>query len=124
MSTVHDSYQWFLNNVSIPGATNQTYTASLIGDYKVQVTKNSANTYTDPVTLYNAIEQANSMNYVITHTIQEEGVRTISDIDALNTDGLIEQIQYIDGLGRPMQTVITQGSFLGKDIVSFCKPLF
>ena len=31
------SYQWFLNGTAIPGATNQTYTASANGDYTVLV---------------------------------------------------------------------------------------
>jgi hypothetical protein len=33
-----DTYEWFLNGVLIPGATNPTYTATTTGNYKVRVT--------------------------------------------------------------------------------------
>jgi hypothetical protein len=32
------SYQWILNNVEIPGATKKQYTATAVGNYKVEVT--------------------------------------------------------------------------------------
>jgi hypothetical protein len=38
ISTAASTYQWYLNNVLIPGATNQTYIATLAGDYVVQIT--------------------------------------------------------------------------------------
>jgi PKD repeat protein len=38
-----DSYKWFRNNAVIPGATLSNYTATLIGEYYVEVRKNSTN---------------------------------------------------------------------------------
>lgn len=38
ISTASSSYQWYLNEVPIPGATDQTYVASQSGDYTVQIT--------------------------------------------------------------------------------------
>ena len=37
-SSIADSYQWSLNGVDIPGATSQTYTATLAGAYAVTTT--------------------------------------------------------------------------------------
>ena len=37
-SSIADSYQWSLNGVDIPGATSQTYTATLAGVYAVTTT--------------------------------------------------------------------------------------
>lgn len=44
------SYQWFLNDVEINGATNSTYTATVIGNYKV-VTKNCTNCFSTSNTI-------------------------------------------------------------------------
>ena len=37
-ANVGDSYQWYNNGVLIPGATNQTYVATVSGNYTVEVT--------------------------------------------------------------------------------------
>jgi hypothetical protein len=37
-SSVGDSYQWIRNGSDIVGATNQTFTATVVGDYQVRVT--------------------------------------------------------------------------------------
>ena len=43
-SSIADSYQWSLNGVDIPGATSQTYTATLAGVYAVTTTIGAAGT--------------------------------------------------------------------------------
>src|SRR5690606_33456528 len=36
-STAYDQYQWYLDGVALPGATNQTYVVTQNGTYKVEV---------------------------------------------------------------------------------------
>ncbi|MBA3900009.1 MAG: T9SS type A sorting domain-containing protein, partial [Bacteroidetes bacterium] len=40
-ATSHDDYQWYLNGAAISGATSQTHTATVNGDYTVEVTENN-----------------------------------------------------------------------------------
>jgi RHS repeat-associated protein len=116
-SATYDAYQWYMDNLSIPGATNQSYTASKPGNYKVNAFKGGQSSYSPTVALYSAIEQSGDMNYIIAHSIQGAGVSDADQIKDLTIGQLAEQIQYFDGLGRPIQTVITQGSYSGKDII-------
>jgi hypothetical protein len=44
MSSVGNSYQWFLNDIGIEGATNQTYKATKNGQYKVSVSTGDCQT--------------------------------------------------------------------------------
>src|SRR5690606_11448105 len=57
-----------------------------------------------------------NMNYIVSNTILRPGV-TEGDIDTLSINSMSQTIQYFDGLGRPIQTVMTQGSPDRKDIV-------
>ncbi len=62
-----------------------------------------------------------SRNYVIQNQIKFPGVTTQSQVDALLSDKKQQQVTYFDGLGRPLQTVIVEGSKEGtirKDIIS------
>jgi RHS repeat-associated protein len=113
----YDAYQWYKNNQVISGATGSTYNASVTGEYKVNATKNSKSKFSAPITLSEAIAQALDRNYIIAHSIQKDGITDPSQIKDMTVGQLAEQIQYFDGLGRPIQTVSTQGSPLGKDMV-------
>ncbi|MXV15624.1 DUF6443 domain-containing protein [Hufsiella ginkgonis] len=55
-----------------------------------------------------------SRNYVIVSTMKKEGVST--DTGATNCQ-VSQVVQYLDGLGRPLQTVQVKGSPTGKDVV-------
>lgn len=50
----YDSYQWFLNNESISGATSNTYDATEPGAYKVQVPLEGVLTYSNTLNLSQA----------------------------------------------------------------------
>lgn len=56
-------------------------------------------------------------NYIIRNAIQVPGVTSAAQINALTVDGNSQTVQYFDGLGRPIQTVTTQGSPLKQDVV-------
>ncbi len=59
----------------------------------------------------------NNYNYVVSNTILEDGNKTIESLEQLGADKREQNVTYLDGLGREVQTIITQGSPLGKDLV-------
>jgi len=66
-----------------------------------------------------AVGQSLNQNYVITQTPRLSGMMTDSALSSNQTDKTKVQtsIQYVDGLGRPIQTVQRQASPLGYDLV-------
>jgi RHS repeat-associated protein len=57
-------------------------------------------------------------NYVHQSTIKKPGITTQAQVDALSsTADRLQQVGYVDGLGRPIQTVTIKGSQGTKDIV-------
>jgi RHS repeat-associated protein len=56
-------------------------------------------------------------NFVTTTQILVPGIRSISQIGYIGADSLRRSVQYLDGLGRPIQTVDIQASSLGNDMV-------
>ena len=66
-----------------------------------------------------AAAQTTSQNYVLTNAPRVSGITNDSTLNAIagvNTK-LQTTIQYVDGLGRPVQTVQKQASPLGYDMV-------
>nr|WP_068890586.1 DUF6443 domain-containing protein [Pedobacter panaciterrae] len=58
-----------------------------------------------------------NQNYVITNTVKKPDVTNVNQFAGLTACDLNQTIQYLDGLGRPIQTVTVKGSPLLKDIV-------
>ena len=60
-----------------------------------------------------------SQNYVISNTVKRSGITLTSQLDVVNLNvcDLNQTIQYLDGLGRPLQTVTVKGSPSLKDLV-------
>ena len=70
---------------------------------------------------YFAYSQASSsQNYVMVNTIKTVDIKTAEQVLGLTitTQGKAQTISYFDGLGRPLQSVVTQGSASQKDIVA------
>ncbi|MFN8889584.1 MAG: DUF6443 domain-containing protein, partial [Cyclobacteriaceae bacterium] len=113
--TGFDTYSW-KNAADHEVSTAQTYSTSAPGNYYLTVTKTgvigSAIAFT---TLLDQLEGVN-MNYVVTNSILTS-VTIESSIADLPIENHSQGIQYFDGLGRPIQNVVTQGSPLKKDIV-------
>ena len=61
-----------------------------------------------------------SMNYVMNNSVKQSGVTTQTGVNALtiSTQGKSQSITYQDGLGRPLQNVVTNASASQKDIVT------
>ena len=69
---------------------------------------------------YSYAQATTSQNYVMTNTVKQSGVTTESAVNALTiaTQGKSQTIDYFDGLGRPMQNVITNGSATQHDLIT------
>lgn len=116
LNYTYDTYQWRRNGANISGAIASTYQASQAGDYTVQVSKGTATDVVSVAKLIGSGPAGQNMNYIVSNTILKAGV-TEADIDTLGVKSLSQTIQYFDGLGRPVQSVVTQGSPNKKDIV-------
>ncbi|MCD2421225.1 RHS repeat-associated core domain-containing protein [Niabella pedocola] len=71
-----------------------------------------------PLTMLRAqITPSNDQNFIYTRKIIKEGVKTAADLSALPVDSMRAEIQYLDGLGRSLQSVAVRSSPDKKDIV-------
>jgi hypothetical protein len=111
------SYSWRNSSGAIIG-TQATIMLTLPGEYTAVVTKTgvSGNGTSLPYTVALGPSGQN-LNYIVSNTIQQDGVMDINVVTNLLAESNNQTIQYFDGLGRPMQTVTTQGSPGKKDIV-------
>lgn len=65
-------------------------------------------------------QPSNDKNYVITTLVKQPGIfheAALSGLD-INNNTKAENITYFDGLGRPVQNVVTKGSASQKDIIT------
>lgn len=58
-----------------------------------------------------------NQNYVLTSTPRISGISTDSAMAGRSSCELMQSVQYVDGLGRPVQTIQVQGSSFGYDII-------
>jgi hypothetical protein len=65
-------------------------------------------------------QPSSSQNYVVSNTVKQAGITKEFQVYNLpiTTQGKAQAIAYFDGLGRPLQNVITQGSSTRKDIIA------
>ncbi|GHN02519.1 hypothetical protein WSM22_40080 [Cytophagales bacterium WSM2-2] len=110
----YSTYTWKDKNGTTIGSA-RTLSTSVAGDYTVVVTKGGAsgsgtNTYT-------LLGQMENTNYIAVKTVLVKDKQNDADVENLTIDNVSQSIQYFDGIGRPLQTVTTQGSPQKKDIV-------
>ncbi|MES2112736.1 MAG: DUF6443 domain-containing protein [Bacteroidota bacterium] len=128
------TYQWQsstdnLTFTNIPGATAAGYTPPALAVttyYKAVITSNGVSAPATPATvnvtdclILNTAATA-SVNYIATSTFRNSGVTSITgpaQLAAMNTCDVMQTVEYMDGLGRPIQTVHVKGSPLDKDVV-------
>lgn len=115
-NAIYDTYQWLDgSNNTISGATGSSYVTNVAGNYRVRVTKGATPAFTTTIFTVGTGVSGQVANYVTARTILKGGV--YSNEASLPIKHVNEVIQYFDGLGRPLQTVNTQGSPAGRDIV-------
>ena len=116
-SVPYDGYLW-RNKQNQEVGTESIFTTNQPGEYTVVVSRlGSANQGVSiPVKVGYGLELLN-LNYIVTNLIQVGSVTDPSMITLLPPESNRQSVQYFDGLGRPMQSVITQGSPAKKDFI-------
>ena len=59
----------------------------------------------------------NNINYIINKTIQTPGKKTVADLTNLTRNEISQATTFLDGLGRPVQTIAGEASPDGGDII-------
>jgi len=77
--------------------------------FKAYITRSEA----IPITL----NLTHSLNFILTSLPRVSGITDTSQLHNRTTAELMQSVQYIDGLGRPLQTVQVEGSPNGNDVV-------
>lgn len=120
------AYQWQsstdgVNFSNVSGATSLTYVPGNLSAatwYRVLVTSNGATAYSS-VGQVSIVSTSPDVSFVRTRTILKAGITDSAAALALTSPYDVTQTtQYVDGLGRPVQTVAMQQSPLQHDLVS------
>ncbi|MFC2123939.1 DUF6443 domain-containing protein [Bacteroidota bacterium] len=113
----YDFYNWVLDGEVIDGVDTSSIIVNNPGSYKVLVGYyNGPEVTTEQINIQPSyFNQPVSVNYVVMNTIQAENIRNEEDIINLGINNNSQSIEYMDGLGRTAQTVLTQSTAQGND---------
>ncbi len=109
-----DQYTWKDSQGGVVGS-GQTFNTATPDDYTVTVHKSGIYATSESYRVKSQFESIN-MNFIVSDQLIAQ-IKDVEEIDDLPVESRNQAIQYFDELGRPHQTVMTQGSPLGKDIV-------
>lgn len=116
-SIPYTTYSW-RNSANTVVGTASTFNTTTPDNYTVIVTQTGVtNSGTSPQQPVVAGLTGLNMNYILTNTILDNNITDPAAIPALVVEDNNQSVQYFDGLGRPIQSVTTQGSPLKKDLV-------
>ncbi|HEY8934242.1 MAG TPA: DUF6443 domain-containing protein [Cyclobacteriaceae bacterium] len=112
----YTTYAW-KNSANVSVGNTQTITTKIPDTYSVTLTKSGATA--SPISfVLGAQFTGQNVNYVITNTPLVDNLTNPAILNNISVDSVSQNIMYYDGLGRPAQNVVTQGSPLRKDIVT------
>jgi hypothetical protein len=114
----YHSYQWMRDGQNIIGANGQNLAVTEPGVYTVKVKGSSiaAEVISPGFQVYGDPLKAQNLNYISTITFLDKEMDP-SALHMINPELYSQSTTYFDGIGRPMQTVITRGSTQGFDVV-------
>lgn len=114
----YHNYEWYRNNQLIVGESLHELIVKRPGAYKVKIRATSSSPFytTGELIISDALEKQ-AMNYIISIDFLKEGVTNQTDIFDLTASDFRQAIQYFDGLGRQIQSVILGESPTGRDVV-------
>lgn len=118
------TYAWQKDNVAITGATSNTYTPTIAGDYKVQVTSGTCSTQSTATTIYTCGRTAIGKMLALTNAVSlissEGGANFGTAIDDLgritNTTGLTTTVGTIDGSTAVLGGVISSTNGIASSV--------
>jgi RHS repeat-associated protein len=112
----YDSYRWMTEDGSVLSTQPQLRTRQP-GVYTVTVTRTGALATSSPFSVKGQFDNPFA-NAVSTNRISVKGISDLSIVSQLTVDSASQNVQYLDGLGRPIQSVVTQSSPLRSDMVT------
>ncbi|RZS99558.1 DUF6443 domain-containing protein [Aquimarina brevivitae] len=112
----YPSYQWYKDNIPISGAINKDYILSEPGNYSLKITLQGGTTrFTDPVVVY---KNSDLVNYVRVRSVQQEGFMSELSVQQAPVSQVKTVTNYLDYMGRALQSVTKQFSPQKKDLVT------
>ena len=132
-TAIHNQHQWQKLNGTVwedvVGATANTYTLPnpTIADSGTQYRCKITNAWVTGLTLLTreyTLEEVQpvsipqqALNYIIASSVIKEGIKDDQVMDNFAVKDINKSVEYFDGLGRPIQSVIVQGSPDKNDVV-------
>jgi RHS repeat-associated protein len=113
--SMYDTYAW-KNSAGATVATTTNFTATAPDSYTVTTTKGTASITSPPFVLADQFA-GQSANFIVSYNVQAAGITPSMAMAGLTPAQVNVDVQYFDGLGRPLQTVSASASPLRADIV-------
>lgn len=110
----YDTYTWHNSANTVVGSA-QSFNAATADSYTVTVTKMGASGRSLPFTLSDQFSDQDA-NYIVSFQALDD-ISPGTVLESLPLGSVTQSVQYFDGLGRPIQTVVTQGSPTAHDVV-------
>jgi len=125
------TYQWQSSTDQVTWATIGSATTTLsLGTatatiyYRLATSSNGLTVYSNPsgVYLYSCCQLNTNTNYINSAIFRQSGVTStnldVAHIAQMDINAVSQNVQYLDGLGRPIQAVQVRASPSGKDMVT------